>query len=70
MSSLKEVGMVAFIFICCFLNLIAGVYLVITSRALSQELSGAICLLMSSLFFIGGALIYKVDKLITEIKKK
>jgi len=62
--------MVAFIFLCCFLNFVAGVYLVITSKTISQEFSGAICLLVSSLFFIGGAVVYKIDRLITEIKSK
>jgi hypothetical protein len=62
--------MVAFIFLCCFLNFVAGVYLVIIAKTTPQELSGAICLVVSSLFFIGGAIVYKLDRLITEVKSK
>ena len=62
--------MTTVIFVLCLLNLSAGAYLVITSQTLSQGMYGGICLIVSSLFFIGGAIIFKIDRLISEVKNK
>jgi len=62
--------MLTFIFICCFLNLAAGFYLVIASQTVSQGLYGAICLVISTILFIGGAIVYKLDSILTLLKKR
>jgi len=62
--------MVSFIFVCCLLNFAAGIYLVLVSQTISQQITGGICLVISTLLFIGGATIYKLDKIIDESKKR
>lgn len=61
--------MILIIFICFFVNFAVGIFLVCTSKTTFQIISGAICLMASSMFFIGGALMYKLDNLITELRK-
>jgi hypothetical protein len=58
------------IFVCFFINFAVGIFLVCTAKSTFQILSGAVCLMVSSMFFIGGALLYKLDKLIVELKKE
>ncbi len=57
------------VFLCFFINFAVGVFLVCTAKTTFHIISGAICLMTSSMFFIGGALMYKLDSLISELKK-